>query len=96
MLTPRRVAVIRNCCTLGNCDKCTQVTPFGTCLIVTQTPEEGVTPEKADIYVKNWYAYKPQIVGITAARRHQARTDKLVSIRRDKISKELDALKHLV
>ena len=57
-------AVIRDCCTSGNCDKCHGVTPFRVCMQVCQTMPEGVSEAKAAMIADNWREYDAQVVSV--------------------------------
>src|SRR5262252_7606802 len=65
----KRFAVIRDCCTIGNCDSCNGVTPFGTKLRVCQTSlHSGVTKKYATTVAANWHAYNAEVVTLDEAR----------------------------
>jgi len=65
----KRFAVLRDCCTIGNCDKCNGVTPFGVKLRVCQTSlHGGVTKKYAAEVAHNWRAYNAEVVPLDVAK----------------------------
>ena len=80
-----KYAVLRDCCTSGNCDQCAfGVTPYGKCLTVCQTMPGGVDKDKAEVIAKNWKDYNARVATLEEAVLAQDETDRLKATARRK------------
>jgi len=53
-------AVVRNCCTSGNCFSCSGITPYGTPRRVEHW--RGESEGTAKVMAENWRAYQAEVV----------------------------------